>query len=367
MGLDEEIKKGRKRVVPDGYDMSVGELMSLYKSGELVIDPPFQRLYRWDRYQKTRFIESLLLGLPIPPIFVYASGSTWELIDGLQRLSTIFEFTGLLTKGGNVEEPPLRLEGTKLLPSLKGRAWEETEPDADDGLSIQQQFDLKRTRIRVEILKRESDEDVKFEMFQRLNTGGSHLSEQEVRDCVLIMVDKTFYDWIKQLSESPSFTSTVKLTDRQAEQQMPRELCIRLLAYVTTPYNGQMNVHDYLDEAALKMARDSSLDREGLQTMFSDVFNFLNSALGENAFRKWNGTKFQGAFSISAFEAIAYGLSRNIEQIRAMDPEGRADFIRERVKEVWSDPVFAKNSGAGIRGTTRIENLLPKAPSYFKP
>ena len=211
MELDEEIKQGRKTVVTDGYDMSFGELINLYKLGELVINPPFQRLYRWKLYQKTRFIESLLLGLPIPPIFVYASGSTWELIDGLQRLSTVLEFTGLLTTGENIAEQPLRLEGTKLLPSLKGRAWQESAPGVGDGLSVDQQFDIKRTRIRVEILKRESDENAKFELFQRLNTGGSHLSEQEIRDCVMIMVDKTFYDWVKALVTLPTFASTAKL------------------------------------------------------------------------------------------------------------------------------------------------------------
>ncbi len=95
MSLEEEIAVASKKVIKDGYDMSIGELMSLYRDGELVINPKYQRYFRWDLFQKTRFIESLLLGIPIPPIFVYTtSGRKWELVDGLQRVSTILEFAG---------------------------------------------------------------------------------------------------------------------------------------------------------------------------------------------------------------------------------------------------------------------------------
>ena len=69
--------------------MSFGEIMNLYEDGELVISPDFQRLYRWESYQKSKFIESILLGIPLPPIFVFQDDdNTWELVDGLQRLST---------------------------------------------------------------------------------------------------------------------------------------------------------------------------------------------------------------------------------------------------------------------------------------
>jgi len=97
MSLEKELEKARQEIVSDGYDMSVGEIMNLYKDKEIVINPAFQRFFRWEPYQKTRFIESLLLGIPIPPIFVFQNpGGEWELIDVLQRLSTIFEFVGIL-------------------------------------------------------------------------------------------------------------------------------------------------------------------------------------------------------------------------------------------------------------------------------
>src|SRR4030088_1357670 len=82
MPLQEEIQAARKKVVTDGYEMSLGELISLYRNDELKIDPVFQRLFRWDDERKTRFIESILLGIPFPPIFVYQDkNGIWELID----------------------------------------------------------------------------------------------------------------------------------------------------------------------------------------------------------------------------------------------------------------------------------------------
>lgn len=87
MSLEDQILAARREIKPDGYDMSVGEIMNLYRNKELVINPAYQRLFRWKPLQKTRFIESLLLGIPIPPIFVFQSElGVWELIDGLQRM-----------------------------------------------------------------------------------------------------------------------------------------------------------------------------------------------------------------------------------------------------------------------------------------
>jgi len=137
MALAEEIGTARKVIVSDGYEMSIGELMNLYRDDELRIDPAFQRLFRWDDTRKTRFIESLLLGIPIPPIFVFQDEKgIWELIDGLQRLSTIFQFTNIL-KGPRAEElGPLTLEGTNFLPSLAGKRWEPSFENADDGIGV---------------------------------------------------------------------------------------------------------------------------------------------------------------------------------------------------------------------------------------
>ena len=188
----------RQRVVSDGYEMSIGEVINLYQQSEITINPDFQRLFRWDLLRKTRFIESLLLRIPIPPIFVYQEESgIWELIHGLQRLSTVFEFVGILrSENGSVRQPSV-LEGTNFLPSLAGRRWEPSGDGAADGIGTPQQLQIKRARIRVEILRQESDPQAKYELFQRLNTGGASLSEQGgPRYGVAVMIDRPFHRWL---------------------------------------------------------------------------------------------------------------------------------------------------------------------------
>ena len=191
MALQDEIKKAKKEIVSDGYDMSVGEIISLYKEGDMIIDPYFQRLFRWEKEQKTKFIESLLLGIPIPPIFVFQG--IWELIDGLQRLSTIFEFAGILRLPKGETATPMSLGSAGFIPSLAGKYWNSTSDQEDNGIGRINQFEMRRARIRVEILRKESDPFVKYELFQRLNTGGAKLSEQEVRNCMTVMLNKGFY------------------------------------------------------------------------------------------------------------------------------------------------------------------------------
>src|SRR5205809_660180 len=97
MSLQSEIDKARVQVRTDEYGMSIGEIVRMYDQNELIVNPLFQRLFRWEDHQKSKFIESILLGIPIPPIFVFETQKgEWELIDGLQRISTILEFMGLL-------------------------------------------------------------------------------------------------------------------------------------------------------------------------------------------------------------------------------------------------------------------------------
>lgn len=90
--LEKQISTARQSVYADGYPMSIGELTNLYKEGEMIIRPEFQRFFRWSQVQKSNLVESILLGIPIPSIFVAQTESgKWELVDGLQRVSTILE------------------------------------------------------------------------------------------------------------------------------------------------------------------------------------------------------------------------------------------------------------------------------------
>ncbi|WP_292991334.1 DUF262 domain-containing protein [Pantoea sp.] len=367
MSLEEEVILSKKQIISDGYDMSVGEVMNLYRDKELVISPDYQRLFRWELSQKTRFIESLLLGIPIPPIFVHQDeDGTWELIDGLQRVSTILEFSGLLENkdtGGLV--PASTLSGTQFLPSLSNKKWSDpATPENEIGKTLQ--LEIKRARLRVEILRKGSDPYAKYELFQRLNTGGANLSEQEVRNCIAVMLNPDLYHWLKNCSEQSAFTITTNQTDDAIEKQANMELLLKFFAYRHYPYQPGMDVHEHLDFANVELCK-AGIDIKDEGKVFLDIFNLLNDALGSKAFKKWDGQDFKGKFLISLYEIITNGLQSNYDQIFAIqNPQERIDFVVEKIKKLWETEAFTKNSGAGVRGTTRLANLLPLSIEHFK-
>jgi hypothetical protein len=368
MALDEEITVARKEIVSDGYDMSIGELINLYRDEEIKINPEFQRLFRWDITRKTRFIESILLGLPLPPIFVYQNEKgVWELIDGLQRLSTLLEFVGVLKEpDGNLRSASI-LEGTRFLPGLTDKMWAPSTEEANDGIGTTQQLQIKRARMRVEILKQESDPQAKFELFQRLNTGGQNLSEQEVRNCVGVMLDKKFQEWLSSNADNADFQTTIDQTEIAIERQAHVELALRFFAFRHVPYRAGLDVHEYLDDALVRVATSTNFDRTAEAVTFIRTFRVLNTSLGPTAFKRWNGTDFTGKFLMSVFEVVSVGVSKNIDTIEAKGTNACKAFVKDRCVALWSNGVFNQYSGAGVRGTTRLAKLLPMAPGFFRP
>src|SRR5438067_10451838 len=368
LSLEKQIEAARKEIASDGYEMSVGEIINLYRDNELIIHPAYQRLFRWSSSKKTRFIESLLLGIPIPPIFVFQTEKgLWELIDGLQRLSTIFEFVGILKSrdGDGTKVEPATLEGTKFLPDLNDKAWKAGH--GTEGIGNSAQLYIKRSRIRVEILKKESDPSAKYELFQRLNTGGAVLTEQEVRNCTALMINPKFHEWLVGLSQHPAFAKTTAQTEEALRKQTGVELALRFLAFRNVPYTSGLDVHEYLDEALIKMAGDSNFPCKTEEKVFQRTFNLLEAALGSDAFKRWDEKEFTGKFLMSLFEVTATGTSQNLNAIEKLGSNKTEKFITQRSKDLWSNPIFDKNSGAGIRGTTRLTNLLPMAKDFFKP
>lgn len=348
--------------------MSVGEVINLYKDGELKIDPVFQRLFRWEDERKTRFIESLLLGIPIPPIFVFqGEKGVWELIDGLQRLSTVLQLSGDLIDADGKPVEPLVLNGTAFLPSLDGKRWVESEADAGDGIGQPLQIEIKRSRIRVEILKFESDATAKYELFQRLNTGGVALTEQEVRNSIAVAINAEFYNWLNSRSQEADFILTTAQTSQAIESQYNVELVLRFLAFRHVEYKNGLDVHEYLDGALLALATNKDLDLKAESSVFQQTFQFLKDALGAGAFKRWNGAVFQGKFLLSVYEVMATGVSKNISALAEMDDGDRRAFIESKAKGLWQNDTFTSNSGAGVRGTTRLAKLLPLAADWLNP
>jgi hypothetical protein len=263
--------------------------------------------------------------------------------------------------------PSLILNGTKFLPSLDGKRWTNSTQDATDGIGQALQIEIKRARIRVEILKSDSDATAKYELFQRLNTGGVALTEQEVRNSIAVSINQQFYDWLEARSEAQDFKTTTQQTEKAIESQIDVELVLRFLAFRHIDYVNGLDVHEYLDDALLRLATNAALDLAAEAEVFNKTFAFLNQALGDKAFRRWNGQEFKGKFLLSVFEVLATGVSKNVDALAQLPPAQRDAFILQQAQNLWSNQDFIANSGAGVRGTTRLAKLLPIAADWMKP
>lgn len=364
MSLKEEIAEKRKDMVVDSYPMSIGEVMNLYKDGELDVHPEFQRFFRWDEEQKTKLIESILLGIPIPPIFVsQKTNGTWDVIDGQQRLSTILQFLNVLKKDDGTKYDPLVLRATKFLPSLGGVCWD------DDNLFLpDQKITFKREKLNFTIIKETAENDTsKYEMFQRLNTGGSHLSAQEIRNCLMIMINKPLYEIINELHNDKNFKECMPLTDTQAEECYDLELIVRYLLYIAfasdfmDKLDKSRSMDVFLTEELEKYAqnKDNPLIEESKEK-FPRIFALLNSVLGENVFKKYQDNKFKGSVMLAAFESIIPGLFLNIEYW-----ESHREELVEQIKQIYTQEEFIAATRKGTRALDRMTQLIKFSRVWF--
>ncbi|MYC07215.1 MAG: DUF262 domain-containing protein [Chloroflexi bacterium] len=370
MGLDQEIKDRSAEVRSDGYPMSIGELLNLYNDDELDIHPEFQRFYRWSPEQKSRLIESILLGIPLPSIFVsQREDGVWDVVDGLQRLSTIFELVGVLKDEDDNTLPPLTLTKTKYLPSLEGMKWK--SDDKEESIGRTNQLIIRRSKIDVKIILRESSEDTKYELFQRLNTGGSQLSGQELRNVVLMMVNPDAYRWIADLARYKNFQACIPLSDRLKSQQYDLELVTRFVVFRRLEQTSLSSVGDlgeFLTDRITALAKSKALKKTFSieKEAFEFTFDRLASSLGEDSFRRYDVERkaYRGPFIISAFEPIAMGLGYNFE---AYTKNGKTKIpnIKKISKALWDNSEF--NSGSGRNASSRIQTNIPLGRRIFAP
>jgi len=367
--LDQEIDKAQRLVKTDHYQMSIGEIVNMYKDAELVINPDFQRLFRWEIGQKAKLIESILLGIPLPSIFVFEkSDATWELIDGLQRVSTLLEFMGQLKDPATSQlRPPTALVGTKYLPSLDKAVWEASEkvqgvPLEEQGpLTAPQQLAIRRSRMSVEILKRPSENATKYDLFQRLNAGGVVANAQELRNCVIIMVNPDYGQFVRDLASYGPFRTVLSASEDQLEKQRDMEYASRFLVHTYVSYNKRLDVEEFIDEGVVVLAELG--DMIGPGSTFKWTFDILERAFGANALRRFEDNKPIGRVVLAAFECIAIGIAKNIENVRTKpDP---IEYVRQRIFDLWAAPDVEGFFAAGLRGTIRIQRTVPFGETWF--
>ena len=354
--LDQQMVEKRKHYKGESYGMSIGEFANMYLSDEVIINPDFQRNFRWSDLQKTRLIESIFLGIPIPPIFVYQDmNGIWEVVDGLQRLSTILQFMGI-----HKTESPLILSKAPYLDSLYKCVWEKDDTVSGDifELSPKQKLEFKRSKITLTIILNESDADAKYDVFERLNTGGSFANPQEVRNSMLIMRSKQVYQWLNDLSDNNEFLELLNLNDRLLSEKYNMELALRAIALLNFEFNQSIPVSDYLDHISKKLIETNDEERIRIGNEFTKIFHLLYTAVGESPFRRFENEKFKGKFLESYYEFIVIGIGKNITNINELT-------LKEKIQKLSSFRAFTDNMGAGSNLSVRVPAFLKSAPVYF--
>lgn len=367
MSLKEEISKAKMSIKTDHYPMSIGEWASMYRLGELDIHPEFQRVFRWSDEQKTNLIESLLLGIPIPPIFVsQREDGVWDVIDGVQRLSTIFQFMGILKDVNSNLVLPLQLKPTKYIPSFNEWSWTLSEDEVSEdkrNLFNSLQLTVKRSKLNVSIVLCESSKNTKFDLFQRLNTGGSELSDQEVRNCILVMLNRRMHGWLQQLASYESFQNVLALSEPSLLQKYDMDLALRFLIFINMTEEGLSNIGDiniFLTEEMRRIATDESYDFESAERVFKRTFDLIAEIFPDGAFKRYdaNSDSFKGGFLISVFEVVACGLGHNVSH-------ETEDFTLEKVKSLFANETYTRRAGSGVRANMRLPRLIPFGRALF--
>lgn len=366
--LQDQIDKMSKSVKTDNYPMSIGELAGLYRDGDLNISPIYQRLFRWDIDQQSALIESILLQIPIPPIYVFQDeDGKWSLIDGQQRLSTIFKFMGILKRNDteNDEKTELferePLTKTKFLPALEGKYWEDN--NEEQSLTEAQRRYIKRSKILIIIIDKSSDGFAQYEMFQRLNTGGSHLSPQEIRNCILIMKNADAYRKFKELSENVDFQGSLPLSEKDIDEQGYLELVVKyfVLRLSELDVSDSENYNNFLTDEIIKLISEK-IDFIKEMNIFKRVFKLIYEVMEENAFKKYDSKKKShiGPVLVGAYEAIIPGVTDNVEYY-----EQHKDVLRDKIDRIYSTDGYLEATKRGIRPVRRIKKLTELSREKF--
>lgn len=332
--------------------MSIGEIVNLYQDDELIISPDFQRLFRWSKYQQTRLIESILLGIPIPPIFVVQNDNgVWELVDGLQRLSTVISFMGHLKN--NHEANSWKLKRGDLIETFKGMTFED--------LSTLSQISIKRYIIRIEIISSNTDHNIRYELFNRLNTGGSKLSAQEIRNVIYRGVSTKFNKFLKNKGEDPKFLNIINISESKQKSLYAHELVLRFCALYNDDKITQI-LGTYLNKYMLDMVTQTKDDYSILQDLgyiFDQTVRLLHELNNDEIFIPLSG---KGGFSSSLYDGIMIGLARNLNLY-----EGNPNLLNEKISELKNayDSDKEKFTGTQAHNPQKVLKRIETANDIF--
>lgn len=268
--LQEQLDEQRQRVDVDHFDIPVRELVRMVAESELKTAPAYQRQFRWDVRRESELIESLLLGLPVPPLFVATDkDGTWELVDGLQRVSTLVHFIFTYDEASNqiAKAEALKLEGLSKLTAFEGLRYTD--------LPAPMQLAFNKRPIRVTSLSDKSQLDVRFDLFERLNRGGIILTPQEVRACIY---RGSLNELLAELAEDGDFKRLLKLQRGNQRDGTREEQVLKFFAYLDNPAEFDGRVTHFLNEYMERHRSASDIDRR--RTLFHETIHALSAIFG---------------------------------------------------------------------------------------
>ena len=283
---EQQIIEEKEPVAFDTREYPVEVLIDKYQSGEFVI-PKYQRNFVWgeDKEKMSKFIESIILDLPIPYLFFADDGETGklEIVDGSQRVRTLNSF----------KNNEFALEGLEKLDLLNGFKF------SDLSESRQRRF-LRKTLRSIELTERASS-DVRRDLFERINTKPYDLLPMELRKG---LYDGDFYNFIEECSNDEIFVRLCPISEKRKNRGEAQELVLRYFAYADNYQNFVHSVEDFMDDY-MKDKHDNGFDREVLQTQFNNMLNFVELYF-PNGFRK---SANNNTIARVRFEAISIGVT----------------------------------------------------------
>lgn len=270
---------------------------------------------------------------------------------------------GVLRNEENQIIDAFELGGTKYLPSLSGKTWTNTDPDYE--LPPELKLIIKRSKVHVSIILKESDQDAKYDLFQRLNTGGSKLSPQEVRNCIMVMLNRDLFTWLQELSTDENFQGTISLSDANVAEAYDVELALRFLIFSIIPEARLNNIGDvgaFITDEMTTITKADTFDKNKAEKLFRDTFATINNSLEDGAFKRYSAEKdrFMGGFLLSTYECIAYGISYNLMKNTLTQSN-----LREKIINMHGQEIYKKNSGSGVKANSRLPKLIPFGREFF--
>lgn len=329
---------GQNKIILEKADRSLFELHRWHQKGTIVVDPEWQRNYVWDKKRATKLIESFLSDIPVPVIYLGNNGNgKYEVIDGLQRLTSIFDFM----------DNKFKLQKMELIPELSGKFFKD--------LDISSQNKLENSILRTFELS-SSGSDIHFIVFERINTGSVKLNDMEIRNC---LYRGNLNNLLKELSTNADFTSTLNQKSA-AERMQDRSLVLRFLAfYVRTYHKCDRGLKKFLNEflETYRYAPDDKIDE--YRKVFSKCMKSCLTVFGNNSFRLKSditkpGKSF-GEWSTRPNAAIFQVISTSFSKYDLSSVTRKSDSIYEEyIDMISTDSLWVDRARRATGETTRL-------------